>query len=98
MAITNGEVYVAMHSYSEDMLYPWGMTYDQAPNNDALVILLYCKITNTFIIVILFDLFLRMLLAKLLLRPLRQLKEPLTSLPSPAADFTSLVDALMIGL
>ena len=52
LAITNGEVYVAMHSYSEDMLYPWGMTYDQAPNNDALVILLYCKITYTIKIVI----------------------------------------------
>ena len=37
LAITNGQVYVAMHSYSEDMLYPWGMTYDQAPNNDELV-------------------------------------------------------------
>jgi len=36
LAITNGEVYVAMHSYSEDMLYPWGMTYDPAPNNAEL--------------------------------------------------------------
>ena len=36
--ITNGQVYISIHSYSQNMLYPWGYTFDPAPNKAELVI------------------------------------------------------------